>query len=91
MIAVPPSSGSSSQLYLLAFVCTTAAGLVGICRMIQKAVTGEQSDRHFDASYGSHFVKQQQIDLSCAFRMVDLITFVIPVVLNKLIRVELIF
>jgi len=41
--------------------------------MIQKAVTGEQSDRHVDASYGSHFVKHQQSDLSCAFKMADLV------------------
>jgi len=50
--------------------------------MIQNAVTGEQSDRHFDASYGSHFVKQQQGDLSCAFKMVNLVYngFVNPVI-----------
>jgi hypothetical protein len=49
--------------------------------MIQKAVTGEQSDRSVDASYGSHFVKQQQSDLSCAFEMADLVYngFVNPV------------
>ena len=78
---MPSSSGSSSQLFLFAFVCTTAAGPVGICRMIQKAVAAEQSDRHVDASYGSHFVKQQQSGLSCAFKMVDLVCngFVNPV------------
>jgi hypothetical protein len=49
--------------------------------MIQKAVTAEQSDRHVDAIYGSHFVKQRQSDLSCAFKMADLVYsgFVNPV------------
>ena len=31
------------------------------------------ADRQVVASYGSHFVKQQQSDLSCAFKMADLV------------------
>ena len=49
-----------------------AAGVEGICRVIQKAVTREQSDHHVDSSYGSHFVKRHQSDSSCAIKMAEL-------------------